>query len=547
MVLSNLLFIAAFLIAHTENWAYRYNGSSNEGDNANSIIAGSDGNVYIAGASTNSGTQSDFMVISVDSDGEERWVYTYNGPRDYYDRAYSIIEGLDGNIYAAGYTGSETGSIPHHDFTVISLTPAGTERWVYRYHGVYDANIAAYSIAVGPDSNLYAAGRSWDEMSEDFTVVSLTPDGSERWVYTLYGPGQDHAEDICVGQDSNIYVAGNTKVNSGEGYNFTIVSLTPDGGERWVYSYNDTADYWDEAKSIAIGHDGNIYAAGYTGYYYDVRYQDFAVISLTPSGDERWVYKYDSSGTICSADDICIGPDGNIYAGGVSCGISGVIPAKFTVISLTPEGNEQWVYKHSGGGWEKVWAITASPDSNIYAAGFITGTAEDFAVVKLTIDGVEEWVYSYDGPGHSYDGAWAIDVGLDSTIYAAGYSHGVGTSSDLIAVSLSSNIIGKEETKTQSLKLDNLMLKTYPNPFTQLTDIRWQPANSKSEIALRIYDATGRVVKTFSDILGNSSNSVQSVSWDGTDNSGYQVPDGLYFVQLNVGDYKETEKIIIVR
>jgi hypothetical protein len=105
----------------TERWVYRYNGPGNSWDEANSIVAGADGNVYAAGWSYDSLTGYDFTIISLTPSGGERWVYRYNGPGDRYDDAYSIVYGADGNIYAAGYsTGSGTGN----DFTAISLNPA---------------------------------------------------------------------------------------------------------------------------------------------------------------------------------------------------------------------------------------------------------------------------------------------------------------------------------------------------------------------------------------------------------------------------------------
>ena len=58
----------------------------------------------------------------------ERWVYTYKGIADASDVANSVVYGLDGNIYTAGYSYGQTAS---GDFTIISLTSSGGENWVY--------------------------------------------------------------------------------------------------------------------------------------------------------------------------------------------------------------------------------------------------------------------------------------------------------------------------------------------------------------------------------------------------------------------------------
>ena len=56
----------------------------------------------------------------------ERWVYTYNGPDNAEDEAYVVTYGDDGNIYAVGFT---SGINTREDFTIVSLTPDGNERW----------------------------------------------------------------------------------------------------------------------------------------------------------------------------------------------------------------------------------------------------------------------------------------------------------------------------------------------------------------------------------------------------------------------------------
>jgi len=118
------------LLAQVENWIYTYNGHGNDDDGANSIVQGSDGNIYAAGASSGSGTYADFTVISLTTVGDTNWIYRYNGPGNGSDYAESIVYGSDGNIYTAGYS---TGNGTDSDFIIISLTTAGDTNWVYRY------------------------------------------------------------------------------------------------------------------------------------------------------------------------------------------------------------------------------------------------------------------------------------------------------------------------------------------------------------------------------------------------------------------------------
>lgn len=89
-------------------------------------------------------------------------------------------------------------------------------------------------------------------------------------------------------------------------------------------------------------------------------------------------------------------------------------------------------------------------------------------------------------------------------------------------------------------------LTVYPNPFNKNLTIKFQIPNSQSEASLRIYDATGRLVKSF-DLSTRSSLLSTSVEWSGSDDLGRRLPTGVYFVRLAAGDYKQIEKTILLK
>ncbi len=93
-------------------------------------------------------------------------------------------------------------------------------------------------------------------------------------------------------------------------------------------------------------------------------------------------------------------------------------------------------------------------------------------------------------------------------------------------------------------------LNVCPNPFMSSTDISYTipysgyttPSNS----TLRIFDVTGRIVRNLSELL--LLNGFQAtLRWDGTDNKGRHVPNGVYFVALDSQSAHERVKVILVR
>jgi photosystem II stability/assembly factor-like uncharacterized protein len=104
----------------------------------------------------------------------------------------------------------------------------------------------------------------------------------------------------------------------------------------------------------------------------------------------------------------------------------------------------------------------------------------------------------------------------------------------------------------QSAILDNksesvqqVSLRAYPNPFSKLTSLSFGIEQSAERIELRIFDATGELVRSFGPLP--FAPSPMQVSWDGIDDAGNRVPAGVYFVRLESDGYAATEKITVLR
>jgi len=453
-----LMLISLPVFGQTERWVFVYNGPGNGYDVANSLVYGADGNIYVAGYSWGSEGNSDFIVISLNKDtGDTNWVYRYNGTGNGADMAIDIVYGADSNIYAAGYC---TGSGTSYDFLVISLNKnTGDTNWVYQYNGSGDSGDRAYSIVWGMDGNIYAAGYSVVNIRADFTIISLTPTGVERWVYQYNGPvdSTDFARTVVYGADGNIYASGYSQRIGGIA-KFTVISTTSGGSERWVYA--DSME--GVAYHLVYGADSNIYAAG----YFSILYYDIGIVSLTALGDERWRYSY-AGPPGSSGDDldeiraIIYGTDGNIYAAGVSDSTDWTEPSDaFTVISLTTAGSERWVYRYYSGVFDWANSIVFGADSNLYAAGMCFQGTRAFGVISLTPAGGERWIYRYNSP--YVDEANSIIYGADNNVYAAGFSESRNTSfaQDFLVISLDPESGIDEQSAARIDKNDILSLST---------------------------------------------------------------------------------------
>ncbi len=85
------------------------------------------------------------------------------------------------------------------------------------------------------------------------------------------------------------------------------------------------------------------------------------------------------------------------------------------------------------------------------------------------------------------------------------------------------------------------IIQISPNPFSKLTTISFGMAHSAERIELKIYDATGRVVKDFKHVIN------QQIFWNGTDDLNRKLPSGVYFLKFEAGEHSTTEKLLLIR
>ncbi|NOR18179.1 T9SS type A sorting domain-containing protein, partial [candidate division WOR-3 bacterium] len=102
---------------------------------------------------------------------------------------------------------------------------------------------------------------------------------------------------------------------------------------------------------------------------------------------------------------------------------------------------------------------------------------------------------------------------------------------------------GIEEVRSKKQKV---RLQVYPNPFRQMTTIKFQIPSSKSQVTMSIYDVSGRLVKNF-NLKSEISNLQSEVSWNGVDDAGQKLPSGVYFCRLDIGEFSETQKILLLK
>jgi len=255
-----------------------------------------------------------------------------------------------------------------------------------------------------------------------------------------------------------------------------------------LWAYNPGASYY--ASTIAISNDGTtIVSCWYTLSFNTLKVVVHDVGSATP----LWTYDYPFSSGVYQEDpmDVDITDDGKY----------------FIVGSLGDDAN-------------------LNPEVHIFRR-----------------DSTPYVYYTVDMPGSMF----SVDISSDGSYATACGKHVhanvMGSGGDVVMIN--TDITGIADSDLANIAAVSL-IDIHPNPFSQQTDIRFQIADNSGGVALKIFDASGRVVK-FLNIPSSDIGHQSSVVWDGRDEHNRMLGSGVYFVHLENANHREIEKVVLLK
>ena len=341
----------------------------------------------------------------------QEWVARYASPTPYSDIPYAMTVDAAGHVYVTG-TVATAGA---DNWATIKYNSAGTQEWLRTQDG--GGNDAAVAIKTDEAGNVYVTGSSAGQLY--YQTAKYSADGDQLWVqhFTTIGEG-DAATGIAVDLEGNVYVTG-YNVETVTGLDIVTIKYSPGGAELWVRRY-DSGNGEDVPAAIGCDESG-IYVTGRSN-------GEYTTIKYDLSGVQQWVRSYNGGFGSDSPADLVVDAAGNIYVTGQSAG-SGTND-DYATIKYDAAGNEQWVRRYDGpttvvvSDYDRAVALAVDAAGNVFVTGNSSG---DFATVKYDAAGTEMWVRRYNGPGAGADWATSIAVDASGNSYVCGSSYGNST------------------------------------------------------------------------------------------------------------------------
>lgn len=217
-----------------------------------------DGGLVAAGeAQTTNDGQLQGILVHFSPKGELVWSRQFGGPG--LDRLNTIRRLDNGNLVAAGTSmkirnGTARGWL-------LNISPKG--ELIQERTFQVESGGAFTSVAQAPGGGLVLAGATGqsDAALADFWIIKLSSDGSVLFDRKLGGKGRDQINSIAAGENGDFILVGETtsfgtKTNDGIGLYITADNKMP----LKPFIRNNE----DRLSSVAVGHDGQIYAVGET-------------------------------------------------------------------------------------------------------------------------------------------------------------------------------------------------------------------------------------------------------------------------------------------
>jgi hypothetical protein len=145
-----------------------------------------------------------------------------------------------------------------------------------------------------------------------------------------------------------------------------------------------------------------------------------------------------------------------------------------------------------------------------------------------------ELVHSTVGTGWTdpeYDG-WDVYYKITATDHT-------GNESEPSSPEVVTGVMSNEIPQTFALH------QNVPNPFNPVTTIRYDVPMGSGDVMLRVYDVSGRLVRTL--VNGAVGPGQRAVTWDGRNARGQLVATGVYFYRLTSDTFNKTRKMHLVK
>ncbi|MBL0175192.1 MAG: T9SS type A sorting domain-containing protein [Ignavibacteria bacterium] len=462
---------------------------------------------------------------------------TFGGSEN--DFACCMRQTADGGYIVAGQTDSfGNGSAHQPDAWCIKLDAAGTREWE-RTFGEAGTADGAFCVQQCADGGYIVAGStsSYGGHYPSMWILKLDARGDTSWTRVFEGRIASTLRSIAQTRDGGYIAVGNGDEN--------ILKLDSSGNREWAARCGRLLNCVEQTA------DGGYIIAGDSIYRpLDFGYiPSLSIVKLDARGKEEWRNPLGNSFT-GRANAILQCADGGYILAGDSIGFRSASDYSPFLIAMKLDANGHRVWSRAGREFSSAQCARSCADGGVIVAGntLDDGHAPDMLLMKLDADGREAWAKAYGSAG-GWQYASSAEQCTDGGYIVAGQTDSEGQGHyDLWILKRDQNGDGPGPTGISDEGVDGRsgfsLSQNYPNPLVTVTNIEYRIPR-EADVRVSMFNAAGAMVKSFPE--RRLPQGLHLLQWNGTDEHGARVPDGLYFYQVSGGGYSLTRRMLVLR
>lgn len=352
---------------------------------ADAIVIGESGNVFLAGESSCHNAEERPTVAAYNERGELLWLHS-----DTETRFSQLCLAPGGNIYAAGSSllakidraGNVVWSVP------CGNAGTGWSRW----------------LAAAPDGGVVALSHAISSLGWECHTARYGPAGDLVWEATYRGRPEEYRETpitLVVDGTGNCYVLS-ASLSVVQRVEYATIKYSAAGEELWVARYGGQEDEHAYPRAMALSSDGFIYVTG------SVRAEGrdpATTLKYSQDGGLLWARSFEGMEPMGLAADgtggVCITGRGN---GGADEGDN---QGDAVTVKYSGAGDELWARSEEGDIFSSEWPprVGIDAEDNLFVSWIQEHpeTGYDTHTVKYDPSGIPVWSSRYNGSGSYND------------------------------------------------------------------------------------------------------------------------------------------------
>lgn len=303
------------------------------------------------------------------------------------------------------------------------ICSTGNAQWVNRYNGTGDFSDQYTDIVTDQSGNSYACGSTVNPgENKDILVVKMNSLGDTLWTNVYNGPGNgiDEATSITVDLNQNVYITGYQR-GTNTGTDMVTIKYNASGVIQWIQPYLFGSDESDKGNAIVVDGSGNVYVTGQADTDPSpVNNDDFITIKYNSAGVQQWTVTKNGLGNGTDRTvDMVLDNAGKVIVTGSA--FNGADDDYLTISYNASNGATIWEQVADRTHHDRPTGLVIDQNNgNVYVTGRSRNITYDYLTIGYNSAGTQLWQKVYDYIDD--DRATAIAINTAGEIYVSGQS-----------------------------------------------------------------------------------------------------------------------------